>query len=303
MLEFTMELNFAPITRPEKPGDNGHRYLDLLAKTPSLASDYSLSNIWGWCEHYGLEWAFCEKDLAWIRQTKPYTRYWAPVGDWYSIPWSDCCLEPGTEITRVPEELAGIWQKARPDRIELKEERGAWDYVYLVEELATLKGNRFHKKKNHYNQFLKLYNWEYKSMQASDIEAVLDMQEEWVKWQEDPSASLTAENKAIERVLCNWEKLPNLIGCLILIDGKLKAYTVGEPLSPRGNDMVVIHFEKACTEYRGLYQAINAMFLQNDASRFKYVNREQDLDDPGLRKAKESYNPVDYVKKQIVYFK
>ncbi|MDL2210934.1 DUF2156 domain-containing protein, partial [Desulfovibrio sp. OttesenSCG-928-O18] len=29
-------------------------------------------------------------------------------------------------------------------------------------------------------------------------------------------------------------------------------------------------------------------------------NREQDLDDEGLRKAKESYNPVDYVRKNTV---
>jgi hypothetical protein len=27
------------------------------------------------------------------------------------------------------------------------------------------------------------------------------------------------------------------------------------------------------------------------------VNREQDLDDPGLRKAKESYHPIDFMKK------
>lgn len=100
----------------------------------------------------------------------------------------------------------------------------------------------------------------------------------------------------------NWDKLPGLVGGLIYIDGRLEAYTVGESLAPGCNKMIVIHFEKASTEFRGLYQAINAMFLQNDAKDFKYVNREQDLDDPGLRKAKESYNPVDYIK-QIVYFK
>ena len=297
-----MTLDFSPITLPEKPGDNGHKYLELLRLSPSLASDYSLSNIWGWAGHYGLEWAFCDKNLAWIRQTKPTVRYWAPVGSWDETPWHECCLEPGTEITRVPEDLAKIWQKARPDQIELKEERGSWDYVYLVEELATLKGPRFHKKKNHYNRFLKLYNWEYRSMKGSDVEEVLDMQEDWVKWQEDPSPSLTAENKAVARVLSNWDKLPGLIGGLIYIDGRLEAYTVGESLAPDSNEMIVIHFEKASTEFRGLYQAINAMFLQNDAKNFKYVNREQDLDDPGLRKSKESYNPVDYIKKQIVYF-
>ncbi len=293
-------LEFTPISLPETPGDKGHKYLELLALTPLLASDYSLANIWGWADHYGLEWAFCDNNLCWIRQTKPEVRYWAPVGNWTNTPWKDCCLDKGAQITRVPESLAQIWQQARPDSIELKEERGSWDYVYLASDLAELKGNRFHRKRNHYNQFLKLYNWEYKTMTGADVGAVLAMQEEWVKWREDSSSpSLLAENKAVERVLSNWEKLPNLVGGLIYIDGGLRAYTVGEPL---GKDMMVIHFEKACTEYRGLYQAINAMFVQNECKTVTYVNREQDLDDPGLRKAKESYNPVDYIKKQIVLF-
>ena len=294
-------LEFSPISLPETPGDNGHKYLELLALTPLLASDYSLANIWGWADHYGLEWAFCDKDLCWIRQIKPQVRYWAPVGNWENVPWKDCCLEPGSEITRVPEGLGQIWQAARPQSVQLKEERGSWDYVYLASDLAELKGNRFHRKRNHYNQFLKLYNWEYKTMTVADVDAVLAMQEEWVQWREDSSSpSLIAENKAVVRVLSNWEKLPNLTGGLIYIDGNLRAYTVGEPL---GSEMVVIHFEKACTEYRGLYQAINSMFVQNECSAYKFINREQDLDDPGLRKAKESYNPVDYIKKQVISFK
>jgi hypothetical protein len=59
----------------------------------------------------------------------------------------------------------------------------------------------------------------------------------------------------------------------------------------------VVHFEKGCTGFKGVYQAINQVFLKNAAAGFARVNREQDLGDPGLRKAKESYHPVDFVKK------
>jgi hypothetical protein len=42
------------------------------------------------------------------------------------------------------------------------------------------------------------------------------------------------------------------------------------------------------------------MFLANLPKGFKWVNREQDLGEEGLRKAKLSYNPVDFLKKYEV---
>jgi len=37
--------------------------------------------------------------------------------------------------------------------------------------------------------------------------------------------------------------------------------------------------------------------LQHHADEFRFVNREQDLDHPGLRKAKLSYYTIDFVRK------
>ncbi|MDD2390694.1 MAG: phosphatidylglycerol lysyltransferase domain-containing protein, partial [Desulfobacterales bacterium] len=62
-------------------------------------------------------------------------------------------------------------------------------------------------------------------------------------------------------------------------------------------DTVLIHFEKADPNYKGAYQAINQMFLEHSNHPFSFVNREQDLGDPGLRKAKLSYVPAGFVHK------
>jgi hypothetical protein len=60
-----------------------------------------------------------------------------------------------------------------------------------------------------------------------------------------------------------------------------------------------VHFEKAIDteKYRGIYQYISQKFSSILPEKYETVNREQDLGEPGLRRAKESYNPVGFVKK------
>lgn len=72
------------------------------------------------------------------------------------------------------------------------------------------------------------------------------------------------------------------------------AYTVGERLD---DDTLLIHFEKGLSQYKGVYQAINHLFLLNEGAEFTWVNREQDLNIEGLRKAKMSYHPAFFLRK------
>lgn len=276
--------------------DRQAEYLERFAQCPQKASDYSFVNIWGWAEEYGLEWFFGESHV-WLRQTRPDIVYWAPVGPWTDTDWTKCPVlnAPGGRYIRVPEVLADIWGATFGDAISINEARDHWDYIYDVAELSQLKGNRFHKKKNLLNQFKKKYDYVYHSMTPDCVEAALDMQHEWFSWRDEESQqTLAAENRAIARVLTSWDALYGVFGGVIEVDGAQAAYTVAERLT---NDTLVIHFEKGHTPYKGVYQAINQMFLSGDATDYVSVNREQDLGDPGLRKAKESYNPIGYLKK------
>ncbi len=82
-----------------------------------------------------------------------------------------------------------------------------------------------------------------------------------------------------------------------MVDGDMAAYTVADALTPQS---VVIHFEKGDTRFKGIYQAINQMFLSHSGQAFLTVNREQDLNDEGLRKSKLSYNPSEFLRKSRV---
>jgi len=274
-------------------------YKAALCACPEVTSDYAFANLYGWAKHYGLKWRF-DSGLVWLRQTDPQDAFWAPVGDWTKVDWTALpCLAGPIRFTRVPEALLNIWTAAFGDRIRAVEARDHFDYVYAVSDLVELKGNKFHKKKNLLNQFERGNIFEYTPMQADCVEEVLDMQAEWHGWQEHPSEALEAENEAISRVLKMFDRLKCLVGGTIRVGGKVIAYTVGECLS---KDTMVIHFEKGDTRFKGVYQAINKHFLEAQEDRFTYVNREQDLGDEGLRKAKLSYNPSHFMQKYDVEF-
>ena len=292
-----MKLFFEPIHMEQQ--DDYRRQLALCGQ---IASDYSFTNLFGWGPEYGLEWAWHD-GLVWIRQTHPFTALWAPVGDWKAVDWPSrisAVSSMAERIIRIPEALRQIWQNAIPDEIGLLESRGQWDYLYRIEELAQLSGNRFHKKKNLVNQFKKNYPFEYLPFGPEMVRQALAMQQDWCTWRDcENHETLGAENKAIARVLDQWRNLKGLTGGALRVEDNLVAYTIAERMPDK---TVVIHFEKGNPEYKGSYQAINQLFLESLDPGADLVNREQDLDDDGLRKAKLSYHPVAYVKKYELAF-
>jgi hypothetical protein len=292
-----MNLTFEPIALERQ-----HEYIERLARSPQVGSDYSFLNVWAWAEEYGLTWAW-DGPLVWLRQTRPAEAMWAPVGPWHETDWDRCLASgglAGRTLIRVPERLADLWQTRFGERVRVESERGHWDYIYRVSDLVELSGNRFHKKKNLLRQFEKSYEYRYVEFGPRMIEQALAMQEDWCTWRDCESSDLLAsENRAIVRVLTHWDRFDRILGGALFVENIIVAYTLAEPLTA---DTLVIHFEKGCPAYKGGYQAINQMFLAHAGGAYEFVNREQDLGSEGLRKAKESYNPVDYLRKSKVTF-
>lgn len=289
-----MDRKFVAIDLAEKDA-----YYELWDATPRRSLDYSLVNLWGWQEYFGLEWHFSE-NLCWIRQTRPELVCWAPLGDWTKADWKGIFEKyfAGRQwhFTRVPEELANLWLAALPDNIQLEEDRGQWEYLYLQSDLANLAGARFHKKKNHYNSYVKAYGEpDYESIHLKLVNDVLAVQEHWCQWHEcEDSPSLLAENEAIRRVLTHWSEFRNMYGGSLCVDEMMIAFSVGEKLD---SETLGVHFEKGLNGYKGVYQAMNLQFARHAGEGFKWINRAQDLDEEGLRQAKMTYMPADFLRK------
>lgn len=293
-----MPLDFKPIQMEQQDA-----YRDKLAQCRQIASDYSFINLWGWGPEYGLEWAW-QNGLVWIRQRHPEPGLWAPVGDWDAVDWPSALQTARTiadRIIRIPQALLSCMQASANLAVSPEETRDHWDYLYNVEELVELKGNRFHKKKNLVNQFKNNYDYTYLPFGTEMIDQALGMQEDWCTWRDCESVeTLAAENKAISRVINDWKQLKAINGGAVQVQGIMAAYTIAETMP---DNSIVIHFEKGCPDFKGSYQAMNQMFLAHAASGHTLVNREQDLGDEGLRKAKLSYHPVDFVRKYKLILK
>ena len=184
-----------------------------------------------------------------------------------------------------------------PGKWTVEEQTDFADYLYDAEKLRTLSGKAYHKKKNHLNAFLTACDgrWEYRQLGHSDRLAVKTFLARWEDQKDDDVGHhLQAEAQGLSDI---YEYLPQLEAHMggVFIDGQLEAFSIGTYNEARR--MAIIHVEKANPEIRGLYAFINQQFLIREFPDAEFVNREDDMGLPGLRKAKESYHPVAMVKK------
>jgi len=169
------------------------------------------------------------------------------------------------------------------------------DYLYDGEALRTLSGNALHKKRNHVNKFMKTYpDFVYARLTRQDRDECLALVKSWCEAKGIDCCNVAESDYSMIRRLFDDFDLLDIHGGLIRIGGQVRAFAMG---SIGNGNRAFIHFEKADQEIVGIYAAINQMVLQNEFPHVDAVDREEDLGIPGLRKAKQSYEPIAWLKK------
>ena len=208
-------------------------------------------------------------------------------------------------IRLLPFHMEDVVRAAFPTEIKFISDRPNFDYVYRTQDLIDLAGRAYHGKKNHLNYFKSHYTYEYVPLTPDMAPQARQFIREFNERKQVTGHErklLLMEQEAMDDVFENLEKVGYVAGA-ILIDGKIEALSIGGRL---GKKTVTVHVEKANTQMRGLYQAINNEFcrhVEREIKGIKYINREEDMGIEGLRKAKLSYHPTRMVEKYIAIFK
>lgn len=260
---------------------------EYFKKTSTASCDYTFANLYNWREEFNYRIAFAD-GFMFVRFGKDKFKYFLPIGKGNIISALNLLKEENNElfIYGVTQEEIECLKRAGVPVKSSELYRDASDYIYLCDDLKTLAGKRFHSKRNFISRFKSSYNWSYEPIDKTNIKECVDFCFEWFDSQETSDAK--EEEKTVISALNNFEQL-GLQGGLIRVNGKVVAFTVGEPIN---NETFCVHIEKADTRYVGVYAMLNNQFVVNNCSTYKYINREEDMGIEGLRKAKESYYPA-----------
>ena len=269
---------------------------------PPQISEFTFTNLFVWRHAYQIKISRLQNFLCLLSEQKENSFFFPPMGEGDVIECYQSLLQylggkaTLPKIVRVPEAV-GEQMDWKRSGMKAELDRSQCDYVYLTQDLIELKGRKYHRKRNHIKQFQEKYSYQYIPLTPEWIPQCLHLETEWCDLRHcEASPGLLNESVAIKEAFTHFEEL-GVKGGAILINGKVEAFTLGDPLNP---ETVVIHIEKANPGYEGLYPTINQAFLENQWPGYTYVNREQDLGEDGLRKAKESYFPHHMVNKYSI---
>ena len=186
--------------------------------------------------------------------------------------------------------------RALPGRVEITEEENFADYLYSAEEMIRLSGKKFSGQRNHISRFLRTcQSWSFEPLDGTDAAEVETFFHTLNKKLNYTPGEAAEENHKVQEVLEHLDQY-GLVGGVLRADGAIVGFTLGEVL----RDTLYIHIEKADRDYPGAYQMLCRQFCTAYAGGLAYVNREEDMGDLGLRKAKRDLHPVTQLKKYTV---
>ena len=293
----------------KKPALEDQSWAEPLLYAAGFGScEYAFSNIYKWWGAYGIEYTQAEGFFVSRSIDGDSAIYNFPAGPAvddltalrrvFDLLREDCrALGKKFVINGAGERQASLLRALFGDDIQLQNNRDYFDYVYSAPKLAALPGKKMHSKRNHIAFFEKTYNWSYEPITRQNIPDCLAMNEEWCRQNGcSTSESLQIEHCAVKKAFADYEQL-GLRGGLLRVDGQVVAFTFGHAIS---KDYFDTHVEKAFGDYRGAYPMINREFAKTLQDEFLFINREEDLGEEGLRKAKLSYKPELLLEKYTV---
>ncbi len=279
--------NFKSITLDDKALFDKH-----YKKFPPVHSDNLFTTIISWNEYSKYKYAFIRNNIIIMSEIKNQIQFRPPSGEKRKDLFDQVLQLAKKQDSKYPfgviDTKTKDWLSKLYPKLKFNPKREYFDYVYLASDLAELPGSSYSKIRNRVNKFKRNYTYEVEKITEQNMSEIQEFLKRWCLWKDCESDPLLEnEKKAILYSMANFFNL-RLSGIAIRIDEAIEAIAVYEGMN---QDTAVVHYEKGSPDFDGIYKLINqetAKILQKD---FKFINRESDMNLPGLRKAKMSYRP------------
>lgn len=282
-------------------------FIDSFFEEESTRScDFSTANIILWNQFYDCQYAVVCDTLV-MRTDEEGESFSFPMGKGDKKKAVEeimkYCEEQGIPFVMngITHETEEQMKEMFGDIFQVEYNRDAADYIYEREQLATLRGKKLHGKRNHINRFKENHEWSYEKLTDENQLEALTMLMEWKMQNCTPEDLEKHEEICVSKNSLIYYKELGLAGGILRADGKIVGLSLGEPaVNP---DTFVVHIEKAFPDIQGAYPMINQQFVLHEMEGFTYVNREEDMGEEGLRKAKMSYRPAFMLEKGFLRFR
>lgn len=197
--------------------------------------------------------------------------------------------------TVTPNDLEML--KQRWPNLTVEDNRDWYDYLYESKDIVEFAGKKYAHQRNHIRRFERdCPNWSFSRMTENDVEEVRQFYQKFLQEREKVGETAQAEVEKIFEVLDHFSQY-GFLGGILRVDEQIVGISMGEIV----RDVLFVHIEKADTQYSGVYQKlVNCYAREFVTDDVRYINREEDVGDPGLRKSKLSYRPVKLLEKYTV---
>lgn len=259
--------------------------------------DYSVLGVFMWADRFGYEYK-TEDRVLFMRERSRHGGeydYLLPTGEGSLCDRVRALREAvgaGLTMSLVPEDALG--ELRQEFSFTAAEEPDIADYMYKAEDLAYLAGKKYSKKRNLIHQFEKLYpDYTLEPITNENAHRIAECCAH--DWSDAGLSELAIyENDHTREVLEDFAAY-GCTGYALHVGGEIAAFCIGEVMG----DTLIVHIEKGKREYKGAFQMINCLFAKTELEKcgIRYVNREDDVGDEGLRRAKQSYFPEYMLKK------
>lgn len=296
-------LGFAPIAISDRA-----LLAELLERHPQPLSDYTFSSLLVWSRVYHYHHAIVEGDTLLVSSTFGAERQpnlLQPVGT-FPETVQETLLQRGHDLGE-PLRIESVCDEFLQTHasfvahFDVVPVRDSANYIYATADLASLHGRRYSSKRNLIAQASRLHPWSVEPLDPGRADQCLGVLDDIAKGRTTEAAvTLEQEQQALECALGLFAPL-GLQGLLLRIEGCPAAFSIFDRLNPT---TAVVMFERALRTEKGLYQVINRETARViEGLGFSLINREEDLGDPGLRKAKLSYAPMRLEMKYTLTFR